>query len=59
MGRFVELLNILTRDYFGDRSWVDFHYGRGEWGGCFNVWLWEKIVEFYKGPMFGVEMRVW
>ncbi len=35
VGRFVKLLNIFTRDYFGDGSWVDFHYARGEHGGFF------------------------
>jgi hypothetical protein len=28
-------------------------------GGSFNVWLWKKMAQFYKGPKFGVEMNVW
>jgi len=28
-------------------------------GGSFYVWLWKKMVQFYKGPNFGVEMGVW
>ncbi len=31
----------------------------GNMGGSFNVWLRKKMVQFYKGPKFGVEMSVW
>jgi hypothetical protein len=59
VGRFVKKLNDFARDYFGDGLWVDFHYAMGEHGGSFNVCLWKKMVQFYKGPKFGVEISVW
>jgi hypothetical protein len=27
--------------------------------GIFNVWSWEKMVQFYNSPKFGVGMSVW
>ncbi len=59
MGKFLKKLNNFAKDYFGDGSWVDFHYAREEHGGSFNVFLWKKMVYFYKGPKFGVETNIW
>ncbi len=59
MGIFVKIMNNFMRAKFGDYCELNFIMQGGNMRDIFSVWLWENMNQFYKGPKFGVEMKVW